>query len=82
MRRWRRWKTSTGLGTKVSAATGEFIQGAVWCIGELLCQRFGMVWGYEPYRPVEGTSPALFTEPGGWVGGWVTVNGGHPGAEK
>ncbi|MFG2828557.1 hypothetical protein ACGFWI_14040 [Streptomyces sp. NPDC048434] len=49
------------------ARTGEFIQGAVWYIGELLRQRFGMVWGYEPCRPVEGTSPALFTEPGEWV---------------
>jgi len=44
---------------------GDFLQGAIWYVGETACRRDGMVWHYWPFDP-DGSTPALFgmDEPG------------------
>ncbi|MER6142033.1 hypothetical protein ABT174_18640 [Streptomyces sparsogenes] len=39
---------------------GDFVQGAVWYVGEMMCRTHGMVWQYTPEPLDDGTFPPLF----------------------
>lgn len=38
----------------------DFVQGAVWYVGEMMCREHGMVWKYTPEPLDDGTFPPLF----------------------
>ncbi|MFD0167937.1 hypothetical protein ACFVJH_27920 [Streptomyces decoyicus] len=42
----------------------DFVQGAVWYVGEMMCRRHGMVWQYTPEPLDDGTYPPLFDPTG------------------
>ncbi|WP_187363776.1 hypothetical protein [Streptomyces piniterrae] len=41
---------------------GEFVQGAVWYVGEVACRSSGVVWRYEPFACDGEPLPSLFAE--------------------